>query len=44
MFDVTKPENALTNFENIKIMNTSIVKTELMAILKTDGFIFSENN
>ena len=43
MFDVTKTENALSNFENIKIINTNIVKTELREILKTDGFIFSED-
>ena len=43
IFDITKKENALTNFENIKIINTNIVKTELREILKIDGFIFSED-
>jgi flap endonuclease-1 len=39
MFDVNK--NAFTDLENIKIINTNIVKTEVREILKTDGFIFS---
>jgi hypothetical protein len=43
IFDINNRENALANFENIKIINTNIVKTELREILKTDGFIFSED-
>ena len=43
MFDINKKDNALTNFENIKIINTNIVKGEIREILKTDGFIFGEN-
>jgi 5'-3' exonuclease len=40
MFDINK--NTFTNLENIKIINTNIVKTEVREILKSDGFIFSE--
>ena len=43
MFDINKKDNALTNFENIKIINTNIVKGEIREILKTDGFIFAED-
>lgn len=41
MFDINKRRDALTNFENIKIINTNIVKEEIREILKTDGFIFA---
>ena len=41
MFDINKNEFAF--LENIKIINTNIVKTEVREILKTDGFIFSES-
>jgi flap endonuclease-1 len=43
MFDINKRDNALTNFENIKIINTNILKGEIKEILKTDGFIFGED-
>jgi len=42
MFDINKRDNSYTNFENIKIINTNIIKKEVNEILKTDGFIFNE--
>ena len=39
MFELTN-DNNIKIFENIKIVNGPIIKNELNAILKTDGFIF----
>lgn len=41
MFDITNNYN-IKIFEDIKIKNGPIIKNELIAILKTDGFIFPE--
>ena len=42
MFDLNNKNNInnIQVFENIKIMNGSIYKEEIIEILKNDGFIF----
>ena len=43
MFDINKRDNSIRNFENIKIINTNMIKKEVNEILKKDGFIFNED-
>ena len=40
MFDVNKSRYNIKVFENIKIMNGPVQKTDMYDILKTDGFLF----
>jgi len=43
MFDLSENHNSLKNYENIRIINTTINKEQMRLILEEDGFIFKCN-
>ena len=44
IFDLSKGHDNIKVFENVKIINGTIMKDNIKQILKTDGFIFLESN